>query len=790
VRVATTGCDGLRSPGTMVVALLALLVPLTAAAQSLERLTGSGDPGPTGLPQSQVLAPVEGPAGEVAYTSRVTAVFRRGPAGVELTLGAGLGAPGGIVAVVGDATFDGGGCVVAAAGLVAGGESIYRVCPGGTTVVVSVGDVTSTGETIRRIDFSTLAAAGGFVVFTARLSDGADALVRSDGTTVIEIARPGAASPAGGTLTTIRLAGVRSDGTVGIGASVSGGRDGLFTGSGGALATALIEGSASLVGRLDSIEQATLSPEGVWAFVGTLEDGRTGVFRFDDTQALPLVTALLLVDDPIPTRPGTSVRDFPTSVLPSVNAAGDVAFRAVLGGAGSGAALFATRGNATPEIVFSTRDTTDFGLLSRLTDPRLADDGSLLFAATPVRGGTGVFVHRGGLVSALALYGSPTDLDRPDVPFRFVGGRARATAEGGLLFAEHDALVRMMPDGSRTTLAAFGSESPIGGQISEIGPAEIDSEGQVYFRAGIAEASRGEGIFRVTDKGLVDRVVANDRLRGGLLRDVVETPVELGSDLAASGRLIAFAGHVGSGGGRGGLYLLKGRRPKRLERTNRKLRGIGRIVSLGGRPSIVKRRRYAFLAFVRDGSTRASVLIRKGRRRRLSMREGLSPEPRLPGRIVGLTIPDATAEAVVFRATTDQGGAQALFVDDWREVHPALATGELDADGRVLRSFDRPVLAGSDVITAATADEAGTVTEALVRFSASDVVGGASIVPQTIIRTGDPLPNGGVLHDVLSFRGTPRGAVLARVAILDGPGRHMLLRVTSGLNLDPPQSSQ
>jgi hypothetical protein len=772
------------------VVLLATTLTTGARAQTVERIAGSGDPGPTGLPQSQVLAPAEGPDGSVVFLSRLTAVFRRGNAGADVVLGAGAAVPDGVVAGVGDATMDDAGCAVVAATLVGGSEGIYRVCPDATTTVVSVGAVTTGGMAISRIDFGTVVAAGPFVAFLARLDDGADAVLRTDGVTVVEIARAGTASPAGGILTTLHLAGIRTDGTVGLRATVSGGHDGLFSGTGGPLATALVEGASSLAGRVDSIDGATLSRGGLWAFVGRLEDGRGGIFRFDSVPMLPLVAAVLLVDDPIPTRPGTTVRDFPSSLVPSVNAAGDVAFRAVLGGSGSGAAVFATRGGQTAEIAFSTRDPTDFGSLARLTDPQLADDGSLLFAATPVRGGTGVFVHRGGLVSALAVYGGPTDLDRPDLPFRFVGGRVLATAEGGLMFAEHDRLVQRTIGGTLETLAAFGSPSPIGGQIAEIGPPEVDSRGQVFFRAAIADASRGEGIFATTDRGTVDRVVTNQHLRGGALRDVVQTAVELGGDLSGSGRLMAFAGLVGSGGGSSGLYLLKGRRPKRLERSGRKIRGAGKIVAFGGRPALVARRRYAFLADLRDGSTRHSVVIRKGHKRRVAALEGPSPDARVPGRLVAFTLPDATYDAVVFRATTDQGGAEALFVDDWRQTRVAVAAGESDGDGRVLRSFERPVLAGPNVVVAAMEDDGTTVGEALLRFDAAAVATQASVPLENVLRTGDALPGGGLLHDITGVRGTARGAVLLRVAVRSGPERQMLLRVTPPPNLDPSPTSQ
>lgn len=777
-----------RSGGMLALLLCAgLCGAASRATAGLERLTGAGDPGPTGLPQSQVFAPVEGPAGEVVFTSRLTALFRRAGEGVALVLGPGTTVPDGVVAGVGDTAVDDAGCAVALASLVGGGEGVYRICPAGITRILGTGDVTGGGVAISRLDFLTVVAAGPYVAVAARLADGADAVLRSDGVSLTEIARVGMPSPAGGVLTTLHVAGVRADGRVGMRAVVSGGHDGLFEGSGAALTTALVEGSATLVGLLDTITQASLSSAGVWAFIGSLDDGRAGVFRFDGTQTLPLVEALLLAGDPVPMRPGTTVRDFPTSVVPAVNASGDVAFRAVLGGTGSGAALFATRGSATPELLFSTRDSTELGLLSRLADPQLADDGSVLFSATPVRGGTGVFVYRGVLVSPLALFGDPTDLGRPDLPFRFVGGRVRATAEAAVLAAEHDTLVRRASDGILETLVDVGAPSPVGGRFADLGPAAIDGHGRVFFRGGVADASRGEGIFAAASGAVIDRVVTNDHVRGGPLRAVIETAVELGGDLAGSRRLIGFGALVGAGGSAQGLYALKGRHVRRLERSGRRLRHVGEIVSFGGRPALVGRRRYAFVAEIRDDTTRSAVVLRRGRRRRLAARAGPSPDSRLGGRLRAFTIPDASAQHVVFRATTDLGGAQGLFVDDWHATRLALATGEPDDAGGVLRGFERPVLAGENVVVAATSDLAGVSSEALVRFAAADVTG-AAVVPETIVRAGDALPGGGLLADVLNVRGTARGAVLARVAVRDGPARQVLLRVAD--DLDPPQPSQ
>jgi len=755
------------------------------AAATVARVTGTGAIGPAGVPQSQVFAPVEGPAREIVYTSRINGVFSRSDSGVDLVAGLGATLSDGIVASVGDATLDEAGCAIVTLSLVGGTEGIYRVCSDGVTRIVGRGDLTTDGRGVARIDFQSIASANGFVAFLARLDDGADAVLRASDGELVEIARVGSSAPSGGSVSALRVSGVRSDGYVGVRAAVSGGRDGLFGGTGGALGDAFVEGEASLVGRVDEVEQARLSGQGIWAFLGTLEDGRSGVFRFDGTEPLTLVEAVLLTNDPIPMRPGSEVRDFPSSLVPSLNAGGDVAFRAVLGGTGSGAAIFATRGGSIASLLFSTRDETSEGFLARLSDPQLADDGSVLFSATPVRGGTGSFVLRGGVVSPMAPYGAPTDLGRTDLRFRFIDGRVRATAEGGLIFGEHDTLVRVAADGTSEALVAMGAPSPIGGEVAELGPAEIDSRGVVYFRGGVAGANRGEGVFGATTGGLIDLVVTNDRVRGGLLRDVVETAVELGGDLTSAERRVGFAGLVGAGGGSGGLYMLTKRRVRRLEKTGRARRGIGEIVAFAGRPTLVGRRQYAFGAFLRDGQTRLGIVARRRRRRRLVVREGPSPDVRLPGRIVGLTIPDASRDAIVFRALSDVGGAEAIFVDDWSAPAVVLASGDPDGGGGVLRRFERPVLSGTDVVVAAAVEHGGEQSESLLR---TPMTGGAA--PETLVRTNDAIGASGMLHDVLAVRAGVVGSILVRAALRGGEERQALLRIQPSVDLDPLPASQ
>src|SRR5439155_3974263 len=111
------------------------------------------------------------------------------------------------------------------------------------------------------------------------------------------------------------------------------GPDGLFSWDGSALGRIAVVGDASPAGgAFTSVGLGTLNDAGVCAFRASISSGpRAGIFRAV-VSAFPTLATVALEGDATPI--GGTLETFPTSLAPSVNAGGDVAFRATLAGDG------------------------------------------------------------------------------------------------------------------------------------------------------------------------------------------------------------------------------------------------------------------------------------------------------------------------------------------------------------------------------------------------------------------------------------------------------------------------
>ena len=123
---------------------------------------------------------------------------------------------------------------------------------------------------------------------------------------------------------------------------------------------------------------------------------------------------------------GARVRTLASALTPSINAAGAVAYRALLEEADSGSAIFVAGPDGSITRVVGASDQTAVGDLVRLRDAALADDGSIALPASVRAGGPSLFVVRGGGVSALARLGEQTDIDTGLERFRFTSRTAAA----------------------------------------------------------------------------------------------------------------------------------------------------------------------------------------------------------------------------------------------------------------------------------------------------------------------------------------------------------------------------
>ena len=111
-------------------------------------------------------------------------------------------------------------------------------------------------------------------------------------------------------------------------------------------------------GVITSIEGASMNVDGVFAFVGELDDeeGTRGIFRGDARPALPQVRLIVRVGAPAPGVTGGTFGRFPPSLVPSINLATAVAFRVTIGGDATGAGVFVADPDGTVRKVVTTRE--------------------------------------------------------------------------------------------------------------------------------------------------------------------------------------------------------------------------------------------------------------------------------------------------------------------------------------------------------------------------------------------------------------------------------------------------
>src|SRR5262245_32115136 len=216
-----------------------LIAVLTAAATGRaapDVMLRSGALSPAGLPYSRFVGIAIGEQNHLAVLATTTAVFRAVRVDDHMQA-VHVFAPGdqldGRTVIGADApALAANGCVVARLGFSDGTAAIYRRCGDAFERIAGVGDAVGP-LTVQQIDGSVVTA-GPHVAGRARPSDGNAAIVRGGSGPLLEIAYTGQSSPASGVISSLRLVGVRTSGVVGMGATVVGGRDGLFEGDGGA----------------------------------------------------------------------------------------------------------------------------------------------------------------------------------------------------------------------------------------------------------------------------------------------------------------------------------------------------------------------------------------------------------------------------------------------------------------------------------------------------------------------------------------------------------------------------
>ncbi len=757
------------------IALTCLLLCASRLAVAAVPLLQTGDMSPLRLPFSSFTSVALDVDGNAAVLGVSTAAFRAGGGGITHVLAAGDRLPSGeTVAGVGNPALGPGGCVAVRAFLVGGGSRIALQCGNALTIVASTGDAAPGGGTFA--EFVPLVAIGGgsHVAFTAQVSDGTTGIFRVVAGTVVAIARTGANSPGGGTFSSLRLAGVSATGRVGFRGSVTSGRDGLFAGDGTTLKTVVLVGDVAFAGggTFSDIGGASLNDGDVWAFRGTITNGnRSGVFRTDASLLVPQGDGVVLEGDATADA-GVVFRQLPSSLVPSINATGGVAFRATLGGGEGGSAIFVAAPGVPPVRVLSSRDPVpSLGSLVRFRDPVLADDGSLVVPASVTGSGPGLFAYAGGQVTGLARFGDVTDLDDGEERFRFVNPSVRETASQAVFLGNREGVFVAGASGIRT-VAFLGGATPLGGVYASFDPPASQASGVVAFGAEVKDGRASRTLVSVDGRARTRTVAATERAPGGgRFVDFFASSLDglARPDVGPGGQIVFEATLQGTDTPRALFMRAKGR-PRRVAAARLRAPGGG-VYDTFGTPALLGRNQVVFVAQIDvDGARHPALFVRRGGRTRQVARAGQQAGGRGTGAIADFDPPDGGSSLLACRATLTSGGRDGVFVGTKRAFGMLIGTGDPAPGGGTFRSFGRPIVGNGDVVFLGRLNASSP--PGLYRVPVNGVPGEGAPPPavEPLLRPGDGVL-GGTVAEINAIDGNATGVVAAVVDLAGAQAR-------------------
>src|SRR5205823_2959754 len=191
-------------------------------------------------------------------------------------------------------------------------------------------------------------------------------------------------------------------------------------------------------------------------------DGReNGVFRVSTANSLPSpVTAVAVTGEA--TAVGGTYGDFPNSLIPAINSAGTIAFRAVVKGAPDhvSAGVFVAPPGGSIDGVVAVGRPTAIGDLVRLRSVAIADDGGVVFRAS-LEGAPGVFRARGGQVDRLAVLDDATDLGPS---FRYTDAHTADSSDAAILLGTREGVFIAAGGAPLATVAMLGGRTPLKGR--------------------------------------------------------------------------------------------------------------------------------------------------------------------------------------------------------------------------------------------------------------------------------------------------------------------------------------
>jgi hypothetical protein len=401
--------------------------------------------------------------------------------------------------------------------------------------------------------------------------------------------------------------------------------------------------------------------------------------------------------------------------------------------------------------------------VSRLRDPLLADDGSVLVSAVVSGVGEGLFVARDGAIAPLATIGDATDADTGDSRFRFGASAVTAAAETAVFVGERDAVFGTDAAGNAAALAYTGKPSRLGGIMAGLGPPVVDTAGTVFFGVELQRALFNE-VLLAAQGADVETFVSPDRrlLGGGGIAEFFPTNVDTLERPCAATTGVIFTAALQGAKASEAVFLAKNRtHAKVLLRAGQKASG-GRITALGTASVAGRRNALAVLAEIAHGDDRRrAVVTRTGGVSAVAI-EGGSTRSRAGGKFGDLGPPTVSDAGAVFRGTLDGTSQEGLFVGRGKKTGAVAVSGDLTTTGARLRSFGDPVAVGNTIWFLARV--AGSVAPSGVYRVTVDKIPAKTdpaLPIEPVLVPGDPAPGGigGVVVQINALRVGPGGAV-------------------------------
>jgi hypothetical protein len=395
-------------------------------------------------------------------------------------------------------------------------------------------------------------------------------------------------------------------------------------------------------------------------------------------------------------------------------------------------------------------EATDVGQLARLREVALGDDGAVLVRASLTRGDAGLFRARNGGVESIALLGDATDLG---TGFRFADAHVRGAVEQAVFLGVKEGVFVADGPGQIFPVAVLGEPSALGGTYSALDPPTA-AGGRVVFGATIRDGKAPQALFTLGRRGAVPMLTTGRRAPGGgRLLDLFADPLDGQPRAAVAGATVAFQAGLTGTPTPSGLFTLRGHRLRAIARAGDTAPG-GRLRAFG-MPALRSAADVAFVAEV-SGPSGTALYRRRGRKTRAIALSGRETATRLGGRFADFDPPAASPDGIVFRATLDQGGRDAIFLARGRSLEALVASGEVAPGGGRFRSVGTPAASAAAFVFHAVVT-GGAASGGIYRAVPGEP--GAAATLTALVTGGERAPIGGTYLGFGPPSGNDEGAV-------------------------------